>query len=82
MSIDIVLGASVGAAIFICGFMFGRFFPERKSTKLRCGCGHTKGFHVGGKGSCKSQPWDSVCKCQMYDGPITYDQYLAQELEP
>lgn len=63
---------------FVAGFIAGRLSkhtPTPQNTVPPCSCGHTRGTHTDGHGSCQWNKWHSVqgyrevCHCQIWDGP-------------
>lgn len=69
----------VGLVALIIGFTGGRISKPAtrtpKNTMPPCSCGHTRGMHDQGRGSCQWSTWRTFgeyrdsCKCQIWDGP-------------
>lgn len=81
-------GAAILAVGLLVGWLGGRFGRRRNTggapgpVKPICTCGHARSYHLDGKGRCQKVPYDSQCKCQMYDGPQPLPEYFAPEIQP
>lgn len=75
---DILLSVVVFVAGFIGGRISKRAPTPGKSTPACDTCGHGRGFHTDGHGTCTAPvafvdgiqlKTTSTCKCQVWDGP-------------
>ncbi len=86
--LDTLLGAAltfvgVASGVLLEKHRGARKHREPKKIEPVCGCKHHRSFHKDGKGKCAS--WDSwnhmYCRCQGYNGPLTYAEVMDQEFE-
>lgn len=63
----------LATVVFVAGFVGGRISKRGgvvEADPNACGCGHSRGFHEKGTGSCKERMRNGyTCRCQTWDGP-------------
>jgi hypothetical protein len=85
-------GVAVGAALGSAWtrVRLGGTSVSTAATKPICGCSHSRGMHLEGKGECQGRRKLSAngiaewlkCGCSMYDGPVPITEYYSPPMLP